>query len=118
MSSPCPFNITYISTRAELRDWFAQHETGELFLPVNRSRKPKEGVIDYVDAVMEALCWGWIDSTLRNIDGVLIQRFSPRRKNSHWTELNLERCQQLEAEGLMTDRGRAALPKPINQLTD
>jgi len=110
MSSPCPFDITRLSTRAQLRSWFAQHETGELFLPVNRSKTPKEGVIGYVDAVMEALCWGWIDSTLRNIDGELIQRFSPRRKHSHWTDLNLQRCAQMETQGLMTDRGRAALP--------
>jgi len=106
--------ISYLHTRSELRTWFADHETGELFLPVNRSKTPKEGIIGYVDAVEEALCWGWIDSTLRNIDGTLIQRFSPRRKNSHWTELNLKRCAQMETQGLMTDRGRAALPITSN----
>lgn len=97
--------ITWLHTREELRAWFAAHETGELFVPVNRSKLPKEGVIRYEDAVMEALCFGWIDSTLRNVDGVLIQRFSPRRKNSHWTDLNLRRVQELEAAGLMTPRG-------------
>jgi len=110
MSSPCPFDIADIHTREALRAWFSEHETGELFLPVNRSKTPKEGVIPYVEAVEEALCWGWIDSTLRNIDGVLVQRFSPRRKKSHWTELNLQRCQQMETLGLMTDRGRAVMP--------
>jgi len=102
--------ITYLHTRAELRTWLSEHETGELFLPVNRSKMPKEGIINYVDAVEEALCWGWIDSTLRNIDGILIQRFSPRRPRSHWTELNLQRCAHMEAQGLMTPRGRAAMP--------
>jgi len=111
MSSPCSFDITHLHTRDELREWLSLHETGELFLPINRSKTPQEGIINYVDAVEEALCWGWIDSTLRNINGVLVQRFSPRRKKSHWTELNLERCRQMEAKGLMTPRGRAALPK-------
>ena len=38
-------------------------------------------------------------------------RLSPRRKGSHWTELNKKRCKQLETQGLMTDSGRAALNK-------
>lgn len=101
--------ITYLPTREHMRSWLEKHETGELFVPVNRSRTPKEGVIAYVDAVEEALCFGWIDSTLRNIDGVLVQRFSPRRKNSHWTELNKQRCREMEAQGKMTDRGRAVM---------
>ncbi|MBQ3910057.1 MAG: hypothetical protein II691_01950 [Muribaculaceae bacterium] len=43
-------------------------------------------------------------------DGRLAQRLSPRRKGSHWTELNKQRCAQLEKQGLMTDAGRRALP--------
>ena len=39
-----------------------------------------------------------------------MQRFTPRRKNSKWTELNKERVQRLEKLGMMTDRGRVALP--------
>ena len=64
----------------------------------------------YNDAVEEALCFGWIDSTLKKLpDGRLAQRLSPRRKGSHWTELNRARCKELEERGLMTDAGRAAL---------
>ena len=40
-----------------------------------------------------------------------MQRFSPRRKNSPWTELNKERCRRLEKLGLMTQAGRDALPE-------
>ena len=58
----------------------------------------------------EALCFGWIDSTLKRLpDGRLAQRLSPRRKKSHWTELNKQRCQELESRGLMTPAGRDAL---------
>ena len=58
----------------------------------------------------EALCFGWVDSTQKLIDGRPLQRFSPRRKNSPWTELNKARVRRLEALGLMTDAGRAVLP--------
>ena len=52
----------------------------------------------------------FIDSTLKRLpDGRLAQRLSPRRKGSHWTELNKARCADLEARGLMTDAGRNAL---------
>ena len=51
-----------------------------------------------------------IDSTHAVIDGVRMQRFTPRRRNSNWTELNKERVRRLEKLGLMTDAGRAVLP--------
>ena len=41
-------------------------------------------------------------------DGRLAQRLSPRRKNSHWTKLNMDRCMDLEDRGLMTPAGRRA----------
>jgi uncharacterized protein YdeI (YjbR/CyaY-like superfamily) len=67
-------------------------------------------MLPYLEIVEEALCFGWIDSTLKKLpDGRLVQRLSPRRKGSHWTELNKERCRELESRGLMTDAGRKAL---------
>ncbi len=64
----------------------------------------------YLDAVEETLCFGWIDSTFRIIDGRRMQRFSPRRRNGNRTELNRERVRRLEKLGLMTDPGRAVVP--------
>ena len=64
----------------------------------------------YLDAVEEALCFGWIDSTVTRIDGITVQRFAPRTKKSHWTELNKERVRRLKQLGLMTDASRAVLP--------
>ena len=70
--------------------------------------------IAYIDVVEEALCFGWIDSMLKRLpDGRLAQRLSPRRKKSHWTQLNIERCKDLESRGLMTDAGRSALEKVL-----
>ncbi len=77
---------------------------------MSRSKTPPSGVLPYIDVVEEALCFGWIDSTLKRLpDGRLAQRLSPRRKKSHWTELNKQRCQDLEDRGLMTPAGRRAL---------
>lgn len=105
-------NILEITTRQEFRDWLSQHHTSEkdCWIAVKRGKTPPDGALWYLDAVEEALCFGWIDSTLKNIDGVSLQRFGPRSKSGRWTELNKERCRRLEKLGLMTDRGRAACP--------
>lgn len=106
-------NLLEISDRSQLRQWLAEHHTTEreCWVVCSRSRVVPAGIISYVDVVEEALCFGWIDSTLKRLpDGRLAQRLSPRRKRSHWTELNLQRCASLEARGLMTQSGRAALP--------
>lgn len=87
------------------------HDTDtECWLELKRGKPVDEEHFWYLDAVEEALCFGWIDSTHRNIDGREMQRFSPRRKNSPWTELNKERVRRLEKLGLMTDAGRKVLP--------
>ncbi len=65
----------------------------------------------YLDAVEEALCFGWIDGIAKRLDEHrTAQRFTPRRTRSHWTELNKERARRLMGEGRMTDAGRAVLP--------
>ena len=57
--------------------------------------------------VEEALCFGWIYSTCKHLpDSRLAQRLSPRRKNSHWTDLDRQRCADLERRGLMTEAGK------------
>ena len=100
------------SERQQLRDWLTENHASakECWVVLSRSKNPPAGVLPYLDVVEEALCFGWIDSTLKKLpDGRLAQRLSPRRKNSHWTELNKKRCQELESRGLMTPAGRNAL---------
>src|SRR5690606_762070 len=65
----------------------------------------------YLDAVEEALCFGWIDGVKKKISETeLAQRLSPRTQKSSWTELNKERVRRLENLGLMRDEGRRVLP--------
>ena len=105
-------NLIHVTHRAALRRWLEENHATErvCWVVTSRSKRPPEGVIPYVEVVEEALCFGWIDSTQKRLtDGRLAQRLSPRRHNSHWTELNKQRCADLERRGLMTEAGRGAL---------
>ena len=107
-------NLLEYSDRTQLREWLmANHaEAKECWVTTFRTKTPRTDAIPYLDMVEEVLCFGWIDSTYKRLpDGRGAQRLSPRRKNSHWTETNIRRCEELERLGLMTDAGRAALPK-------
>ena len=102
------------SERSQLREWLTEHHAREkqCWVTCNRGKTPKPGSIPYIEIVEEALCFGWIDSTCKLMpDGRLAQRLSPRQKRSHWTELNKQRCKDLERRGLMTDAGREALER-------
>jgi len=107
-------NLLAFTDRIELRNWLkANHNQAKsCWVIISRSKQPTYGFIPYIEVVEKALCFGWIDSTLKKLpDGRLAQRLSPRRKGSHWTELNKERCINLEDRGLMTDAGRQAFEK-------
>ena len=102
-----------IHTREELYRWYQKnHETvPDFWLRINRAEADCPGVIRYVDAVEVALCFGWIDSTMKRIDdGKPIQHFTPRRKGGNWCEQNLVRCRRLVKLGEMTPAGLAAAP--------
>lgn len=102
-------DLLTFTNRQQLREWFMQNHLSEkcCWVACNRSKAPKPDTLPYHEIVEEALCFGWIDSTLKRLpDGRLAQRLSPRRKGSHWTELNKQRCRDLEARGLMTEAGR------------
>ncbi|MBO7502394.1 MAG: hypothetical protein J6T32_04160 [Paludibacteraceae bacterium] len=98
--------------RVQLRRWLeTNHATAkDCWVTCFRTKIPRTDCIPYLDVVEEALCFGWIDSTQKRLpDGRMAQRLSPRRKGSHWTELNKQRCAELERRGLMTAAGRSAM---------
>lgn len=106
-------NLLDVKSRKELRDWLLRNhdKESECWIVVKRGRPVDDGTFWYIDAVEEALCFGWIDSTTKKIsDDVTAQRLCPRRPRSNWSELNKERCRGMERLGLMTDAGRAVLP--------
>ncbi|GIP23134.1 hypothetical protein J22TS3_34090 [Paenibacillus sp. J22TS3] len=100
-----------VKSREELRFWLLENSKTEESCWVLVSMTPKPDTLLYLDAVEEALCFGWIDGVKKKIsDTELAQRLSPRSKKSSWTELNKERVRRLEKLGLMTDEGRRVLP--------
>ncbi|MBO4566082.1 MAG: YdeI/OmpD-associated family protein [Bacteroidales bacterium] len=106
-------NLLDINTREELYRWYQENHLrrSDFWLRVNRSSEDCQGVVRYVDAVEVALCFGWIDSTMKRIDdGKPVQHFTPRRKGSNWCERNLIRCRRLIELGEMTPYGLAVAP--------
>ena len=108
-----PFNIlSDVTDRQAFRRWLEAHHDAEpeCWVAVSRGAPVDDGTFWYLDAVEEALCFGWVDSIWKRVDGRALQRFSPRKPRSPWSELNKERVRRLEKLGLMTDAGRAVLP--------
>lgn len=107
-------NLLHLSSRSELRQWLEENHNEEkcCWVVTYRGKRLEWPAIPYIEVVEEALCFGWIDSTLKRLpDGRLAQRLSPRRPKSHWTQLNMDRCIDLENRGLMTEAGRQAVEK-------
>ena len=106
-------NLLDVKSRQELRQWLIQNyrtET-ECWVVVKRGRPKDDGTFWYIDAVEEAMCFGWIDSTTKKIDEhTTAQKLCPRKNKSNWSELNKERCRRMERLGWMTDAGRAVFP--------
>jgi uncharacterized protein YdeI (YjbR/CyaY-like superfamily) len=66
--------------------------------------------VPYEHLVEEAICFGWIDSTVNTLDDDrALQLMTPRKAKSGWTRLNRRRVEAMEAAGRMTDAGRAAV---------
>jgi len=108
-----PKNLLSAKNRDELRLWLIENynKESECWVIVKRGRPQNDNTFWYIDAVEEAMCFGWIDSTEKRLDnGITAQRLAPRKKNSLWSELNKERCRRMEKLGRMTDAGRAVLP--------
>jgi uncharacterized protein YdeI (YjbR/CyaY-like superfamily) len=101
-----------VADRAAWRQWLSENHASkkEIWL-IYHTKTSGKARITYLDAVEEALCFGWIDGIAKKFDAERsAQRFTPRRPRSNWTELNKERARRLIAKGLMTDVGRAVLP--------
>lgn len=99
-----------VISREALRVWLQENSKTEKSCWVLVRMSPQPDTLLYLDAVEEALCFGWIDGVKKKISETeLAQRLSPRSKKSSWTELNKERVRRLEKLGLMTDEGRKVL---------
>ena len=95
------------STRTAWRDWLERNhdQEAEAWLVIRKKHAPRDG-IGLEEAVLEALCFGWIDSQLQRRDDVSYAlRFSPRQPESVWSLKNTQRVEKLIAGGQMTAAG-------------
>ena len=105
------YEQVYLKDRAAWRKWLAKHHTSApgiwLIYPKKETGEPR---VEYNDAVEEALCFGWIDSTMMPLDaGRYMQLFTPRKPKSAWAKSNKERVERLIAQKLMTAAGLAKI---------
>jgi uncharacterized protein YdeI (YjbR/CyaY-like superfamily) len=101
----------YVTNRKDWRSWLKKNHSKEKEIWLIYCRKSSGKLrIPYNDAVEEALCYGWIDSTYKRIDDEsFAQRFTPRRNNSVLSEANKERIRRLIKNKLMTQTGLKAV---------
>ena len=103
----------FAEDRATWRAWLEAHHaiSAGAWLVTWRSGSGKQG-LPYDEAVEEALCFGWVDSTAGTVDedrGKLY--FAPRKRNSGWAATNKARVERLIAEGRMAPAGLAAIER-------
>jgi len=104
-----------VKTRSQFRKWLLKNHSDkkEIWL-IQYKKTSGRPSIDYIEAVEEAICFGWIDSLEKSIDNDrYATRFSPRRPKSSWTQTNKERALRMIADGRMSDTGFAALPPEL-----
>lgn len=92
------------------RAWLEHHHGTERGVwVVSWKRTSGHLAVPYAHLVEEAICFGWIDSTVNTLDAQrTMQLMTPRKPRSGWTRLNRQRFADLEEAGRMTDAGRAA----------
>jgi uncharacterized protein YdeI (YjbR/CyaY-like superfamily) len=90
--------------------WLRDHHGRSHGVWVVSRRRAAERAFTYEEAVLEALRWGWVDSTVKVVDDDRsMQWFAPRRRGSMWTAINKGRVARLEEAGLMEPAGSAAV---------
>lgn len=105
------YPIYHAENRSHWRSWLERNHATEsgVWLCSWRSATGKPRC-PYAEAVEEAICFGWIDSTAVVLDDERgLQLFTPRKAKSTWTRLNRQRATDMDAAGAMTDAGRDAI---------
>lgn len=99
----------FFKTANDFRKWLEKNHAVEKEILVGyynlKSKKPS---ITWSESVDQAICFGWIDGIRRKIDeDSYCNRFTPRRKNSNWSEINIKKANALIQSGEMTKAGLA-----------
>lgn len=105
-----PYELQFASQDA-WEDWLKQHYDFEpgVWLVLAKKGNPVT-TVTYAEAVESALCFGWIDGmTKRRDEGFYVQKFTPRRKRSIWSKINVAKVEALVQAGRMRPAGLRAV---------
>ncbi|HEX7152735.1 MAG TPA: YdeI/OmpD-associated family protein [Thermoanaerobaculia bacterium] len=103
-------NVRFFRTPADFRKWLEKNyaQARELYVGFYNKQSGKKGMT-YPEAVEEALCFGWIDGVRRKLDeDRYINRFSPRKAKSYWSDVNIRKMQSLIQQRRVAPPGLAA----------
>jgi len=105
----------YITDRKHWRKWLEKnHDTKKEIWLIYYKKHSKKPRIPYDDAVEEAICFGWIDSTVKRIDDErYMQRYTPRRRDSIWSHTNVKRVKRMLDAGKITEAGLNIIPGEV-----
>jgi len=97
----------YFDNRETFRNWLEiNHDTYPGIWMIYYKKHTGSTCIEYREALEEALCFGWIDSTLRRIDDErYVRKFTPRTNTSNWSDVNKKLVVELIERGRMTEAG-------------
>lgn len=98
-------------SQTEWRQWLEKnHQSKQSVWLVYYTKKSNIPSLSWSEAVDEALCFGWIDSTKKTIDDVsFMQFFTKRKPKSNWSKINKEKAANLTEQGLMTEEGLVSI---------
>jgi uncharacterized protein YdeI (YjbR/CyaY-like superfamily) len=103
----------FFESPAEFYAWLEEHHAteSEVYVGYYKTQTGKRGM-SWSEAVDQALCFGWIDGRANAIDADrYMQRFTPRRPGSSWSDINIEKVAKLREAGLMRPAGLAAFER-------
>lgn len=105
---PDPTRIRSFRTEAAFAKWLSANHARETELWLKIHKKDSGlPTVTYAQALDVALCWGWIDGIRKSFDGrSFLQRFTPRRAKSIWSQVNRDHVARLTAVGRMTAHGQ------------
>lgn len=105
---PDPKSIRPFASEAAFEAWLAKHHARatEVWIKIFKKASGKP-TIDPSQAIDVCLCWGWIDGIRKPFDDeAFLQRYTPRRGKSRWSQINVERVARLTKAGRMTAHGQ------------
>lgn len=112
--APADAPVVTVRNRAELRDWLAAHHADGRTVWLASFKRHHPDYLAYEPIVEELLCWGWIDSVTRALDGdrsmILI---APRKITSGWSAINKAHVMRARASGAMTAAGEAKIAAAV-----